>query len=65
MIKEGEHVSTPMGIASVVGGNLLKGTVLVEMESGARVELPLDKVTPEFGETPRQRKKSAKENRVT
>jgi cell fate regulator YaaT (PSP1 superfamily) len=65
MLKEGESVSTSMGIASVVGGNLLKGTVLVELESGARVELPLDKVTPEVRETPRRKKKPAKENRVT
>jgi cell fate regulator YaaT (PSP1 superfamily) len=65
MLKEGESVSTPMGIASVVGGNLLKGTVLVELESGARVELPLDKVTPEVREPPRRKKKPAKENRVT
>jgi cell fate regulator YaaT (PSP1 superfamily) len=65
MLKEGESVSTPMGIASVVGGNLLKGTVLVELENGARVELPLDKVTPEVRETPRRKKKPAKENRVT
>jgi len=65
MLKEGESVSTPMGIASVVGGNLLKGTVLVELESGARVKLPLDKVTPEVRETPRRKKKPAKENRAT
>jgi cell fate regulator YaaT (PSP1 superfamily) len=56
MLKEGERVSTPMGIASVVGGNLLKGTVLVELESGARTELPLDKVTSEVRETPRRKK---------
>jgi cell fate regulator YaaT (PSP1 superfamily) len=43
--KEGQRVSIPMGIASVVGGNPLKETVLVELESGARVELPLSEVT--------------------
>ncbi len=43
--KEGQRVSTPTGIASVVGGNPLKETVLVELESGARVELPLSEVT--------------------
>jgi len=43
--KEGQRVSTPMGIASVVGGNPLKETVLVELESEARVELPLSEVT--------------------
>jgi len=43
--KEGQRVSVPMGIAKVVGGNPLKETVLVELESGARVELPLSEVT--------------------
>ncbi len=43
--KEGQRVSVPMGTASVVGGNPLKETVLVELESGARVELPLSEVT--------------------
>jgi len=43
--KEGQRVSIPMGIARVVGGNPLKETVLVELESGARVELPLSEVT--------------------
>jgi len=43
--KEGQRVSTPMGIASVVGSNPLKETVLVELESEARVELPLSEVT--------------------
>ncbi|GAI56507.1 unnamed protein product [marine sediment metagenome] len=43
--KKGQRVSIPMGIASVVGDNPLKETVLVELESGARVELPLSEVT--------------------
>jgi cell fate regulator YaaT (PSP1 superfamily) len=43
--KEGQRVSVPMGIAKVVGGNPLKETVLVELESRARVELPLSEVT--------------------
>ena len=43
--KEGERVSVPMGTARVVGSNPLKETVLVELESGARVELPLSEVT--------------------
>ncbi|MDI6815083.1 MAG: stage 0 sporulation family protein [Dehalococcoidales bacterium] len=42
--KEGQRVSTPMGVASVVGGNPLKETVLVELESQARVELSLSEV---------------------
>jgi len=43
--KDGQRVSTPMGIARVTDGNPLKETVLVELESGARVELPLSEVT--------------------
>lgn len=42
--KEGQRVKTPMGVAKVVGGNPLKETVLVELESQARVELPLDQI---------------------
>ena len=43
--KEGQQVSTPMGEARVVGGNLLKETVIVELESGATVEFPLGEVS--------------------
>ena len=43
--REGQRVSIPTGTASVVGGNPLKETVLVELESGARVELTLSEVT--------------------
>ncbi len=43
--KEGKRVSVPMGTARVISGNPLKETVLVELESGARVELPLSEVT--------------------
>ena len=45
--KEGQRVSTPMGVAKVVGGNPLKETVLVELESRATVELPVSEVTIE------------------
>ena len=45
MPKEGQRVSTSMGVASVVGNNPLKETVLVELESQATVELPLSEVT--------------------
>ena len=47
MPKEGQQVSTPMGVASVVGSNPLKETVLVELESKATVELSLSEVTIE------------------
>ncbi len=45
--REGQKVKTPMGVAVVVGGNPLKETVWVELESQARVELPLSKVKVE------------------
>ncbi len=45
--KEGQQVSTTMGAAKVVGGNPLKETVLVELESEVTVELPLSEVTVE------------------
>jgi cell fate regulator YaaT (PSP1 superfamily) len=45
--REGQKVKTPMGVATVVGGNPLKETVWVELESQARVELPLSKVQVE------------------
>lgn len=46
MPKVGQRVSTvKMGEALVTGRNLLKGTVLVEIESGATVELPLADVS--------------------
>jgi len=43
--KRGQRVSTPMGEAAVAGSNPLKETVLVELESGATVELPLSEVS--------------------
>lgn len=39
--KEGKKVSTSSGIAKVVGSNPLKETVFVEVEGGAKIELPL------------------------
>jgi len=45
--KEGQQVSTPMGVAKVVGSNPLKETVLVELENETTVELPLDEIITE------------------
>ena len=45
--KEGQQVSTPMGVAKVVGSNPLKETVLVELENEATVELPLNEIVTE------------------
>ncbi len=43
--KVGQRVSTQMGEATVTGRNPLKGTVLVETETGVTVELPLSEVS--------------------
>lgn len=56
--KEGRRVTTPMGVAKVVGTNPLKETVLVELESGATVEFPLDEVTVEDKPSPKAEKKN-------
>ena len=48
MPREGQRITTPMGVARVVGNNLIKGTVLAELESKVVVELPLNEVA--FGE---------------
>lgn len=45
MPRVGQSVSTASGAARVVGGNPLKETVTVELESGVRAELPLGEVT--------------------
>ena len=45
MPRAGQRVSTPLGIASVVGSNPIKETVRVELESEVTVELPLSEVT--------------------
>ena len=51
--KQKQRVSTPMGAANVVGANPLKETVLVELESGATVELPLSEITIEAEHPPK------------
>ncbi len=56
MPKAGQQVVTSMGGAKVVGCNPLKETVLVEVESGATVELPLGEITIETKHSPSQRK---------
>jgi cell fate regulator YaaT (PSP1 superfamily) len=45
MPKTGQRVATQMGEAIVVGSNPLKETVMVELESEARVELPLEQIS--------------------
>ncbi len=53
--KEGQRVSTPAGVASVIGINPLKETVIVEMESQAVVELPASEITVIGEQQPRGR----------
>ena len=55
--KKGKPVSTSMGMATVVSGNPLKETVMVELESGATVELPLSDVATEARPARRRRKR--------
>lgn len=57
MPRVGERLSTDMGVVSVVGGNPLKGIVLVELESGARVEMPIPDVTTGKKETRDKKRK--------
>ncbi len=45
MPKAGQRVITRFGEATVVGNNMLKETVMVELDSEARVELPLNEIT--------------------
>ncbi len=56
--KAGRRVSTPMGEATIISSNPLKETVLVELESQARVELPLSEITIEDKHLPKQDSKS-------
>ncbi|MAG14314.1 MAG: stage 0 sporulation family protein [Dehalococcoidales bacterium] len=42
--RKGQRVSTAMGEATVVGSNVLKETVMVELESQVTMELPLSEV---------------------
>jgi cell fate regulator YaaT (PSP1 superfamily) len=46
MPRKGQPVNSPSGPGVVVGGNPLKETVLVELESQATVEVPLADITP-------------------
>ena len=45
MPRMGKQVSTPAGMATVTGTNPIKETVLVELESGVTVELPLKDIS--------------------
>jgi len=55
--KKGQRVSTATGLATVIGGNPLKETVLVELESQATMELPLSEITIEDKQVEKRKKK--------
>ena len=57
--KNGQWVKTASGIGKVVGNNLLKETVLVELENEATIEVTVDEITIEDKQTqePRRTKK--------
>jgi len=57
--KNGQRVSTAMGMAKVIDSNPLKETVTVEFESEATAELPLSEITIE-GEDQRGQSKGKK-----
>lgn len=52
----GQKVATPLGEGKVVGGNVLKETAEVELESGATVEVKLDQVSVVEGTVPAGRR---------
>jgi len=54
----GQLVTTPMGMATVVGGNPLKQTVVVQLESQATVEFPVEKVRSKSTEAKHSRGKA-------
>ena len=56
--KEGQQVSTPMGMARVIGSNPLKEVISVELENQTVMELPLSEITIQDNEAPKQEEKS-------
>ncbi len=54
----GQKVSTPSGEAVVTGTNPLKETVMVELESGTRVELPLSELAFEDNRSAKRERKA-------
>ena len=56
--KKGQRVMTSTGVAVVIGDNPLKQMVLVELKSGATIELPVGEVTIEVEQPHKQQKKN-------
>ena len=63
LLKNGENIQTSMGAAVVVGGNPLKGTVLLEVESGARVEMAMNEIAPKKEEKPIEKERAQEPRR--
>ncbi len=63
LLKNGENIQTSMGAAVVVGGNPLKGTVFLEVESGARVEMAMKELVPKKEEKPKEKAKEQEPRR--
>ncbi|NLT27701.1 MAG: stage 0 sporulation family protein [Dehalococcoidales bacterium] len=61
LLKNGENIQTSMGSAVVVGGNPLKGTVLLEVESGARVEMAMNEISPKKEEKEKEQEKGGEQ----
>jgi hypothetical protein len=55
--KKGQQVMTKLGAATVTGANPLKETAMVELESGATVELSLSEISAEAGPHHKRKKK--------
>ncbi|MBE9482401.1 MAG: stage 0 sporulation family protein [Chloroflexi bacterium] len=58
--KQGQQVSTDMGVARVIGTNPLKETIVAELENGTTVELPLSKITIDDDHPNKRRKERGK-----
>ena len=58
----GQRITTPLGPASVVGGNPVKETVRAKLESEAVVEFPISDVRPEE-KVPGRRERQTRRNR--
>ena len=63
LLRNGENIQTSMGAAVVVGGNPLKGTVLLEVESGARVEMAMNEIAPKKEEKPTEKERAQEPRR--
>ena len=61
--RKGQPVSTPEGMATVIGSDPLKEMVLVELKDGVSIEVPLSEVTLEIAAAPGQEAGQKKDTR--